>query len=104
MSVCINIYIYNSIPTSVGTAFVTVSISFKYSECNFSRYCTLCSYIQHGLVGDRNKFPSSQCELLIGCGNDEDQTALKWDRSSYPIAAPGCVSHHLRLKYSDNIS
>jgi len=35
------------------------------------------SYIHHGPVAHRNKFPSCQCELLVSCGNDEDQTALK---------------------------
>ena len=56
------------------------------------------TYIHHGLVGHRNKFPSCQCELLVSCGNDEDQTALKRDRSSYPVAAPGCVSHPFSLE------
>jgi hypothetical protein len=102
-----HIYIYTLvILPSVRLYFPTVSIRFllyKFSECNRSRCCTLCSYIYHGLVGNRNKFPSCQCELLVSCGNDEGQTALKWDRSSYPVAAPGCFSHHLPLKYSDNI-
>ena len=35
------------------------------------------SYIHHGPVAHRNKFPSCQCELLVSCGNDDDQTALK---------------------------
>jgi len=37
----------------------------------------IVSYIHHCLVAHRNKFPSCQCELLISCGNDEDQRALK---------------------------
>ena len=89
----------------VRLAFVAVWIIFlssKYFEYHSPRYCTLCSYIQQCVVGDRNKFASCQCEPLIDCSNDEDQTALKWDRSSYPVAAPGCFSHHLRLKYPNN--
>jgi hypothetical protein len=58
-----------------------------------------CSYIQHGLVAHGNKFPSFQCKLLISCGNDDEQTALKWDRSSYPVTAPCCISDTLSLKY-----
>ena len=102
MYIYMYVYVIVFLP-SVGLAFVTVSICFlssKYSEWNSSRNCTSWSYIQDGLVGDRNKFPSCQCELLISWGNCEDQSALKWDRSSYPVAAPGCVSDHLRLKYS----
>jgi hypothetical protein len=60
------------------------------------------SYIHHGLVAHRNKFPSCQFELLVSWSNNEDQTTLKWDRSSYPVAAPGCVSHSLCLKYLKN--
>ena len=61
------------------------------------------SYIQHGCFGNRNKFPRCQCEPFIGCSNDEDQTALKWDRGPYPVAAPGRETHSLSLKYSDNV-
>ena len=99
--VCVCVCVCVFLP-SVGLVFVSGpiwSLSSKYFECNSSRNCTSCSYIQHGLVGNRNKFPSCQCELLISWGNGEDQSALKWDRSSYPFAAPGCFSHHLRLKY-----
>ena len=56
------------------------------------------TYIHHGFVGHRNKFSSCQCELLVGCGNDENQAALKRDRSSYPVAAPCCVSHTFSLE------
>ena len=34
-------------------------------------------YVHHGLVGNRDKFPSCQCEFVVSCSNDEDQTALK---------------------------
>jgi hypothetical protein len=57
------------------------------------------TYIHHGLIWHRNKFPGCECELLVGCGYDEGQTALKWDRSSHPVAPPGSVSHTFSLKY-----
>ena len=68
-------------------------------ECHFNVVNCEYSYIQRGLVQDRNKFPSCQCELLVSCGNDENQTALKLDRSSYPVGAPCCVSHTFSMKY-----
>jgi hypothetical protein len=46
-------------------------------------------YILHGRVAHRNQFPNCQFELFFGCGKDEEQTALKWDRSCYPFATPG---------------
>jgi hypothetical protein len=58
---------------------------------------TTCTYIHHGLVGHGNEFPCCECELLVGCGDDDGQTALKWDRSSHPVAPPGSVSHAFSL-------
>jgi hypothetical protein len=46
-------------------------------ECHFIVVNSEYSYIHHGPVGNRNKFPSCQCEILVSCGNDENQTALK---------------------------
>jgi hypothetical protein len=56
-------------------------------------------YIHQCVVGNWNKFPSCQCKLLVSWGNYDDQTALKWDRRSYPARAPCCVSHTFGLKY-----
>ena len=36
-------------------------------------------YIHQGRVAHRNKFPSCQSELLVGCRDDEAHSALKWD-------------------------
>jgi hypothetical protein len=47
------------------------------------------SYNLNGRVAHRNQFLSCQFELFISCGKDEEQTALKWDRSCYPFATPG---------------
>jgi len=68
-------------------------------ECHFNVVNCEYSYIQRGLVGDRNKFPSCQWELLVNCGIDENQTSLEWERISYPVGAPCCVSHTFSLKY-----
>jgi hypothetical protein len=57
-----------------------------------------CSYMHHGRIGHWNKFPGCECELLVGCGDDEGQTALKWDRSSHPVAPPRSVSHTFSLE------
>jgi hypothetical protein len=59
---------------------------------------TKCSYIHHGLVAHWNELSSCECKLLVGCGDDEEQTALERDRSSHPVAAPGRVSHTFSLK------
>jgi hypothetical protein len=56
------------------------------------------TYVHHGLIRDWNKLPSCECELFVGCRDDEEQTALKWDRSSHPVAPPGRVSHPLCLE------
>jgi hypothetical protein len=42
-------------------------------------------YILHGRVAHRNHFPRCQFELPVRCGNDEEQTSLKWERISYPV-------------------
>ena len=83
VSGCMPLYIYVykfDFLRLLGMEFVTVlilTLLAKYSEYNSSPNCTLCSYIQHCVVGDRNKFASCKFEPLIGCSNDEDQTALK---------------------------
>jgi hypothetical protein len=61
------------------------------------------SYTQHGLVAHRYKFPSCQSKSLVCFGNDEEQTALKWQWCTYPVASPGRETHCLSLKQSDNV-
>jgi hypothetical protein len=56
-----------------------------------------CSYVHHSLVAHWNKLPSCECELLVGCRDDEGQTPLKRDRSSHPVAPPHDVSHLFSL-------
>jgi hypothetical protein len=56
------------------------------------------SYIHQSLVAHWNKLSSCECKLLVGCGGDEEQTALERDRSSHPVATPGRVSHTFSLK------
>jgi hypothetical protein len=65
-------------------------------------FLTLCLlllniYIHHGRVAHRHKFPSCQSELLVGCRDDEEHTALKWDWSSNPVYSPGSISYTFSL-------
>ena len=36
-----------------------------------------------------------QFEIPFRCGNDEEQTSLKWERSSYPVVTP--VGHFFQF-------
>jgi hypothetical protein len=55
------------------------------------------SYVQHGRVAHRHKFPSCQSELLVGCRDDEAHRALKLDWSSKPVYSPGSISYTFSL-------
>jgi hypothetical protein len=58
------------------------------------------SYIHHGLVAHRHKFPSCQSELPVGCRDNETHSALKLDWSSNPVYSPGSMFHTLNLEQS----
>jgi len=35
--------------------------------------------------------PAVSLKLSVRCGNDEEQTSLKWERSSYPVVIPAKI-------------
>jgi hypothetical protein len=82
-----------------------ISYSIIHNVMNNDLQSQICSryyvyaYIHHGHIWHRNKLSRCQLELLVSCYNDEHQTSLKRDSSSYPVAPECCVSHTLRLKY-----
>ena len=57
------------------------------------------TYIHHGHIWHRNKLSRCQLEFLVSCSDDKNQTSLKVDSSSHPVAPECRVSHTLRLKY-----
>jgi len=55
------------------------------------------SYVHHGRVAHRHKFPSCQSEPLVGCCNDEAHRALKLDGRSNPVYSPGSIFYTFSL-------
>jgi len=56
------------------------------------------TYINHSPVGHSYKFPSCETETLASHDNDENETVLERDRSSYPVAFPYCIAYAFCLK------
>jgi hypothetical protein len=55
------------------------------------------SYVQHGRVAHRHKFPSCESEFPVGFRDDEAHRALKWDWSSNPVYSPGSIFNTVSL-------
>lgn len=57
------------------------------------------SYVCHGIVRHSNYLPSSELELLVGCDDDEENTALKCNWGSYPVTPPSGIPYALCLQH-----